>query len=203
MKPLIVVSILMFVALPLVAAADQPLPSDVRVTIEKAIANERQAVVRYNAFAEKAEQEGYPGAASLFRAMAQGENVHAKRFAEVLQAHGIAVPPESDNYKPMVGSTATNLRTAATNETAERDGMYRDAIIACEKSGDSATAKIFDQTRDVEVEHANLCTNASHNLESLKTAKTYYICDLCGYTTDVRLPLCPDCMHKDKVHPVE
>lgn len=201
MKPLIFVSILMFAALPLLAAADQPLARDVQVTLEKAIANEREAIDRYKAFAAKADDEGYPGAAALFRAMAQSEQIHAGRFEAILREHGVTVPPAGEPRKPLVSSTATNLRTAATNETAERDGMYRDAMVTCEKNGDSETAKVFDQTRDVEVEHANLCSAAARNLDGMKQAKTYYICDHCGYTTDVRLPLCPDCMHKDKVHP--
>jgi len=61
---------------------------------------------------------------------------------------------------------------------------------------------VFDETRDVEVEHGNLCTTAALNLDQMKEPRTYYICDRCGYTTDLQLPLCPDCMHKDAVHPV-
>ena len=202
-RVLFTVMILLFVALPVVAAADKPLAPDVEVTLEKAVANERQAIVRYKAFAQKAEDEGYLGAASLFRAMAQSEQIHANRFAGLLKAHGVTVPPENDNYKPSVGSTASNLRTAASGETAERDGMYKDAINVCQRNNDSMIAKVFDETRDVEVEHSNLASAAMRSVDAMKEARIYYICDRCGYTTDLRLPLCPDCLHKDKVRPAD
>jgi rubrerythrin len=46
------------------------------------------------------------------------------------------------------------------------------------------------------VEHANLCSAASRDLDSMKEAKTFYVCGKCGYTTDVKLPFCPACQHK-------
>ena len=54
-------------------------------------------------------------------------------------------------------------------------------------------ATLFDTTRDVETEHANLCNGAMHNIDELKSPKTFYVCGHCGFTTDVRLPLCPLC----------
>lgn len=192
----------LLIALP-VLAADKPIAPDVQVALEKALASEREAVARYTAFAKKAGEEGYPGAASLFRAMAVAEGIHAKRFAGALKEHGIVVPPAPESYNPQVGSTSSNIRFAAANEVAERDGMYRDAIDTCRRNGDSGMAKMFDETRDVEVEHGNLCTAASRDLDSLKQPKTYYVCDRCGYTTDIDLSLCPDCRHRAHLQPVK
>ncbi|MBM3302216.1 MAG: rubrerythrin family protein, partial [Deltaproteobacteria bacterium] len=45
--------------------------------LKQAYAGECQASVRYLAFAEKADEEGLPGAARLFRAAARAEMVHA------------------------------------------------------------------------------------------------------------------------------
>lgn len=204
MKRVIFVSILLsIVALPLLAAADKPVAPDVQVVLEKALTNEREAIARYKAFAAKADDEGFPGAASLFRAMAQAEGIHAARFEAVLKDHGVPVPPDrSDSYRPMVGSTGTNMRTASSNETAERDGIYRDAIETCRRNNDSATSLVFDQTRDVEVEHGNLCAAASRNLDSMKEPKTYYVCERCGYTTDISLGMCPDCLRKEHLESV-
>ena len=55
------------------AVAAEGLRTEVRMIVEKALAGEREAIARYEAFAVKADQEGYPGAASLFRAAARGE----------------------------------------------------------------------------------------------------------------------------------
>jgi rubrerythrin len=176
-------------------SADKIMTAGVRSVLAKALANEREAVIRYEEFAAKAADEGYIGAAALFRAEARAEKIHAQRFAAALKERGIPVPPESSSYKPSVGSTLDNLRTAAVAENAERDGIYREAIDTCRRDGDTEMAKLFDETRDVEVEHANLSAAAARNPESMKQPKTYYVCRRCGYTTDIDLARCPDCQH--------
>jgi rubrerythrin len=178
------------------AVAAEGLRAEVRMIVEKALAGERDAIARYEAFAVKAEEEGYPGAASLFRAAARGEKAHANRFARILKQHGHNVP-EGTGHHPLVGDTADNLRTAAAAEVAERDGIYREAVETCRLHKADDLAKIFDQTRDSEVEHNNLCQAAARNLESMKQDKRYYVCNECGYTTDVKLPLCAACRSKE------
>src|SRR5688572_3540651 len=174
------------------AVAAEGLRTEVRLIVEKALAGERDAIARYEAFAVKAEEEGYLGAASLFRAAARGEKAHANRFARILKQHGHTVP-EAAGHHPLVGGTADNLRAAAAAEAAERDGMYREAVETCRLHKADDLAEIFDQTRDSEVEHNNLCQAAARNLDSMKQDKRYYVCSECGYTTDVKLPLCAAC----------
>ncbi|HEX6641129.1 MAG TPA: ferritin family protein [Thermoanaerobaculia bacterium] len=201
MKRTLVVLAVLSVALGTIAATN-PLPREVRETLQRALANEREAAARYELFARKADQEGYRGAAALFRAQARAERTHGERFAAVLRAHDLALPPEQTD-SPVAGTTAENLRTAASAEKAERDGAYREAIETCNQHGAAEIAKIFDQTRDSEVEHANLCNAAARDLESMKEAKTFYVCGKCGYTTDVKLPFCPACQHKEAPAAVE
>ncbi|HUP49249.1 MAG TPA: ferritin family protein [Thermoanaerobaculia bacterium] len=184
------------------AGAAQALRTEVRLVVEKALAGERDAIARYEAFAAKADEEGYPGAAALFRAQARAESVHSRRFAGVLRSHGHAVP-EPNPHRPAVGSTGDNLRAAAAAEAAERDGIYRDAVETCRFHGAKELATMFDQTRDAEVEHGNLCMAAARNLPSMKQARTYYVCEGCGYTTDVRLPMCPSCRRNKPPEPVQ
>ena len=184
------------------AIAATTLPREVRNVLQNALANEREAVARYELFARKADEEGYRGAAALFRAQAQAERTHAERFAALLRANDIPLPPEQ-TFTPSVGTTGDNLRAAAAAERAERDGVYRVAIETCKLYGAADVAKVFDQTRDSEVEHANLCNGAAHDLESMKNAKTFYVCSKCGYTTDLKLPFCPVCQHKDAPAAVE
>jgi rubrerythrin len=177
------------------AVAADGLRTEVRIVVEKALAGEREAVARYEAFAVKADEEGYPGAAALFRAAARGEKAHARRFAAILEDHGHPVP-EAAAHNPLVGGTGDNLRAASNAEAAERDGMYREAVEVCKLHKATDLAKVFDQTRDSEVEHNNLYQAAARNLDSLKQDRKYYVCDDCGYTTDVRLPICPACRSK-------
>jgi rubrerythrin len=176
-------------------AATNQLPSGIRELLQRALVSEREAVARYELFARKADEEGYRGAAALFRAQAQAERTHGQRFAAALLANDIPLPPEAA-VSPAAGTTAENLRQAAMAEKAEQDGQYREAIDTCRERGATEIAKLFDQTRDSEVEHANLCSAAARDLDSMKNAKTYYVCGKCGYTTDVKLPFCPACQHK-------
>ena len=186
----------------LCAIAATALPREVRNVLQDALTNEREAVAMYELYARKAGEEGYRGAAALFRAQAQAERTHADRFAALLRANDIPLPPEQ-TYSPHAGTTGENLRAAAAAERGERDGIYREAIETCNLHRATDIAKVFDQTRDSEVEHANLCNAAARDLESMKNAKTFYVCGKCGYTTDVKLPFCPACQYKHAPEAVE
>lgn len=181
----------LFVAAGLLAA-DKPLVPFVRKALTSAVYGEKAAAARYDAFAAKADQEGYPGAAALFRACAKAERIHLARFESVLKSRGVE-PSNDTASSPSVGSTRDNLRAAATAEQTERDFTYKEACDTCTMARDEEAAKLFDITRDVETEHANLCATAMHDIDGLKSPKTFYVCTHCGYTTDVRLPLCPLC----------
>ena len=194
--------ILAVLSIALAAIAATALPREVRSVLQNALTNEREAVARYELFARKAAEEGYRGAAALFRAQAQAERTHAERFAALLRANETPLPPEQ-TFTPTAGTTGDNLRSAAAAERAERDGSYREAIETCNLHGATDIAKVFDQTRDSEVEHANLCNAAARDLDSMKDAKTFYVCGKCGYTTDVKLPFCPACQHKQAPVAVE
>lgn len=190
--------VLFFLTIPCFAGT---LP-EIRRILTTALENERQAAARYDAFAAKATEQGYEGAAQLFRACAKAERVHAQRFMATMEARGIPVPAEGTfSFNP--GNTEDNLRAAAAAEIGERDGMYRDAIETAQRANDEEIAKIFDQTRDAEVEHANLCATSARNMESMKSAHRYFVCDECGYTTDIDLPLCPSCRVNKHPHSVD
>lgn len=201
MKRTLLVIALSTIALGTIAAT-KPLPREVREVLQRALVNEREAVARYELFASKANEEGYRGAAALFRAQAQAERTHGERFAAVLRSHDVALPAE-ETFSPVAGTTVENLQSAASAENAERDGAYREAIETCNLHGAAEIARVFDQTRDSEVEHGNLCSAAARNPESMKEPKTFYVCGKCGYTTDVKLPFCPACQHKAAPKPVE
>ena len=173
-------------------AAEQRTPFGVQRILTNAVIGERQAIARYNAYAVKADEEGYLGAGSLFRACAKAESIHLRRFTALMIERNLALPPEAA-VKVDVGSTRENLQDAFSAETGERDGAYLHAIRVANDDHDEAVAKTFDETRDVEVEHANLCSDALRNFADMKAPREYFVCERCGYTTNVRLPLCPSC----------
>lgn len=177
-------------------------PYRVQNALQRSLQNERDAAAKYEACAVKATEEGYPGAAALFRAAARAEGVHAERIAEAMQARGIAVP-DAVPHPGAIGSTADNLRAAAMAETQERDTTYKEALAAAQEARDEELVTLFDHTRDTEVEHANLFNTAMRQLEQYRQPKHFFVCDKCGYTTDVDLPLCALCRTKEHPHEID
>ena len=166
--------------------------------LSDAVLGERRAAARYDAFAKQADTDGYAGVACLFRAQAMAERIHEKRFVKLMTDRGMPVPKD-DTPNISVSSTERNLQAAIAAEQAERDSTYPSAVDTCNDCKDAAAAKVFDQTRDTETEHANLCNNAIRNLNSMKNAKPFYVCPICGYTTDVHLPFCPACNRQEEL----
>ena len=83
-----------------------------------AFAGESQANRRYLYFAQKADIEGYPDVAALFRSVAEGETGHAFGHFDFLAEVGDPVTMEP------VGETEDNLKSAIAGETYEYTEMY-------------------------------------------------------------------------------
>ena len=81
--------------------------------LKEAFAGESQANRRYLWFAQKADVEGYPDAAALFRSVAEGETGHAHGHLEYLAQVGDPATGEP------IGDTEDNLKSAIAGETYE------------------------------------------------------------------------------------
>ena len=81
--------------------------------LKEAFAGESQANRRYLAFAKKADAEGFPQVARLFRAAAAAETVHAHAHLRAMNG---------------VGSTMANLLVAIAGEAHEFQKMYPEFI---------------------------------------------------------------------------
>ena len=144
----------------------------------EAFAGESQANRKYLAFAQKAEKEGYPRVAKLFKAAAAAETVHAHNHLRTLEG---------------VGSTADNLKEAITGETHEFKSMYPEMIATAQKAGFKAAERTFNFANEVEKVHAALYQNALDNLDN-QADTDYYVCSVCGYTCENEPPAkCPVC----------
>ncbi|HDH98606.1 MAG TPA: rubrerythrin family protein [Deltaproteobacteria bacterium] len=149
----------------------------------EAFAGESQANRRYLAFAKKAETEGYPQIAKLFRAVAEAETVHALAHLRVLG---------------QVKSMAENLKQAIEGETHEFTNMYPAMIDAAKEEGNKAAELTFSYANQVEKVHADLYRKALDKLEALKETD-YYVCAVCGYTCENEPPnRCPVCGAKSQ-----
>ncbi len=169
-----------------VVAATKTAEKDSSRTLENlqaAFNGESNARNKYLAFAKKAGEEGYGEVASLFRAAAKAEEIHANNHAVVIRMLG--AEPKADIQAPEVKSTRENLAVAIAGETYERDIMYPEFIAEAKAAKNSDALRTFTYAIKTEAEHARLYTEALSKLETLKGAsKQYFVCAVCGYTTE-------------------
>lgn len=146
--------------------------------LRDAFAGESQANRKYLAFAERAEKQGYPQVAKLFRAAGAAETVHAHAHLRALGE---------------IGNTADNLQVAVAGETHEFKQMYPEMIKDAKEEGNKTAERSFVYANEVEQVHAELYQNALDNLDSLEEAD-YYVCSVCGMTVEHEAPdSCPVC----------
>ncbi|MBD3367987.1 MAG: rubrerythrin family protein [Candidatus Eisenbacteria bacterium] len=146
-----------------------------------AFAGESQANRKYLAYAKKAEDDGYPQVAKLFRAAAAAETVHAHAHFDVMGG---------------VQDTAANLQDAIEGEGHEFTEMYPDFLHEAEEEGNDPAVLSFGRAMAVEKIHHNLYQDALKAVESgndIKSEKVY-VCSVCGNTVYGDPPdVCPVC----------
>ena len=117
--------------------------------LKNAFAGESQANRKYLAFAKKAEEEGFKQVASLFRAAAEAETVHAHNHLRVMGG---------------VRSTKENIQEAIGGETFEFTKMYPQMIEEARKGGNKQAQQSFEFANKVEKIHAELYQKALNSL---------------------------------------
>lgn len=146
--------------------------------LNEAFAGESQANRRYIAFAAKADEEGLPQIAKLFRAAADAETVHALAHLNVMGG---------------VGSTKNNLSAAVAGENYEHTAMYPGFIVEAENDGNKAAEVSFRRANAVEKIHEGLFSNALVECDSDLAAAEIFVCQVCGNTVNEAPEACPIC----------
>ena len=121
--------------------------------LKEAFAGESQANRRYLYFAQKADVEGYPDIAALFRSVSEGETGHAFGHFDFLAEVGDPVTGEP------VGPTQENLKSAIAGETYEYTEMYPGFAKTARDEGFSAVAEWFETLARAEKSHAGRFAN--------------------------------------------
>ncbi len=149
--------------------------------LQNAFAGESQAHIKYLNFAERAEREGLPNVARLFRAAAFSEQIHAGNHLRALDG---------------IGATAANLASAIGGETFEVDEMYYAYLLLAEAQGESRALRSMKAADAAEKVHAQLYGAARTAVEAGQdaTSKEIWVCSACGYTMEGEPPdVCPIC----------
>jgi rubrerythrin len=148
--------------------------------LQEAFAGESQANQKYRAFAKKAERDGFPNIAKLFKTAAEAERIHAEGHLGSLDG---------------IGSTVENLKAAIAGETYEFTEMYPPMLAQAEAENHKAK-RMFGYAVKAEQVHAKLYQMA---LEAAAKGKDLevteiYLCPVCGHI-EFGMPTenCPVC----------
>jgi len=156
-------------------------------SLDEAFAGESMAHMKYLAFSEVAEKEGFPNVARLFKAISYAEQVHATNHARNL------------GY---ISKTAENLQSAIDGETFEVDEMYPAYDAVAKLQGESGAEKSIHYAIEAEKIHAKMYGDAKKQVEKSKDVQidNVYVCPICGFTHIGDPPdYCPVCSApKDK-----
>jgi rubrerythrin len=129
--------------------------------LKEAFAGESQANRRYLYFARRADVEGYPDVAGLFRDVAEGETGHAFGHFEFLEEVGDPVTGVP------VGDTSLNLKSAIEGETYEYTEMYPGFARTARDEGFEEVAEWFETLARAEKSHAGRFTKGLAHLDEL------------------------------------
>lgn len=149
--------------------------------LEAAFAGESQAYMKYIIYAEKAEREGFPTTAKLFKAIAFAEKVHATNHFRLLEK---------------IKTTVENLENAAAGENYEVEEMYPAFDAVAKLQNEKGAVQSFHYAIEAEKIHESMYKKAKEFIKQGKDieAKNVYVCPVCGHTVIDELPdKCPIC----------
>ena len=152
----------------------------------EAFAGESQARNKYTYFASKAKKEGYEQIAAIFTETADNEKEHAKLWFKELNG---------------IGTTAENLKAAASGENYEWTNMYEEFAKVAEEEGFADIAAKFRGVAAIEKSHEKRYNALLNNIETQKVFEkgepVAWVCRNCGHiVTSVTAPeTCPVCAH--------
>ena len=152
-----------------------------QANLEAAFAGESQAHMKYLIFADKAEREGFPEVARLFRAISYAEQVHATSHFKALANLGL---------------TAANLEAAIGGETYEVEEMYPAFEAVAKLQEEKRAVRSNQWALEAEKVHAGLYEQARQAVLAGKDAEVgdIHICQACGWTLEGKPPdRCPLC----------
>lgn len=176
--------------------------ADNAITVQNLLAafeGESNANAKYTAFAVKADGDGLHGAASLFRAAARAEQIHAANHARVIKQMGGEA--KCQIHAVEVKATLENLKAALEGEQYEIDTMYPGFLAEAVEHNNTIAIRSFTGALEAEKTHARLYGEAIALLVGGKkdtwiaAARDFYVCPVCGYTSETeeeheRCPVC-------------
>jgi rubrerythrin len=164
-----------------------------------AFEGESNAHAKYTDFASKAEEEEFCGVASMFRAAARSEQIHAANHARVINLMGGHA--ECEIHPVEVKKTLENLKTALSGEDYEAYTMYPGFLEEAVERKNTSAIKAFTGALEAEKTHVRIFGQAFALLTAkeknswIGEVRDFYVCPVCGYTSETeeeheRCPVC-------------
>ena len=150
---------------------------------------ETTASEKYAAYSKKANEEGYPEIALLFKVASASEKIHADNHKAVLGESGQKVAAFNPEFTVL--TTSENLKDAIAGETYEITTMYPEFITNANAAGNQFALISLNYAYKTEQKHKPLYEKALATLESKNVsslASEYYVCPTCGNTYEGSAP---------------
>lgn len=154
--------------------------------LKTAIAGESQARVKYEIYADIAQEEGYEQIANIFREASHNEKEHTRLWTKFL--HGGEIP-----------TTIENLKDAIDGEHYEWSEMYKQFAEEANEEGFDILSFKFKLVGDIEALHeeryAKLLKNIEDSIVFSRDEDVEWICENCGCTVEGKEApkICPVC----------
>lgn len=164
--------------------------------LRSAYGGESMAHMRYGTWAGKAERDGFPNVARLFRAIAFAEEVHANNHFAVLAAEAGAFLVASGAGFGL-GTTSENLAGALEGELFEITEMYPTYRQTAEFQEEKKAVVSLNYALEAEKIHAEMYQAAKEAVDGGQDIEleAVQVCDNCGYTVEGEVPeKCPICL---------
>ncbi|MDP2898690.1 MAG: rubrerythrin family protein [bacterium] len=163
--------------------------------LRSAFGGESMAHMRYGVWGAKAQEDGFPNVARLFRAIAYAEEVHASNhFKAMADVPGAFLVASMAGYG--LGTASENLEGAIEGETFEISEMYPVYKQTADYQGEKGAARSFHYALSAERIHAAMYQEAKQAVDGGNDIELgdVQICGVCGYTTEGEVPdKCPVC----------
>lgn len=163
--------------------------------LRSAYGGESMAYMRYEAWGAKAEGDGFPNVARLFRAIAYAEQVHAgNHFAELRDERGGYLVASMAEFG--LGSTSDNLQGGIDGESFEINEMYPAYLETARSQQEKGARLSFHYALSAEKIHARMFADAKEAVDAGRDIELgpVQVCEVCGYTAEGDAPdRCPIC----------
>lgn len=147
---------------------------------------------RYLAYAERADEEGYHGAAGLFRAVARANEINMSAFARLIKKMGGSPLTVVDRFP--VDDTRRNLDNAARIAQVEWQKLYTQYMKEAQNENILEPMERLTYAKTAGNQHATLFRKAGEQPSEWKERSSVFVCSVCGYAV-VPWPgrQCPSC----------